>query len=496
MIYLDKQKQYLALLFLLFALAFGLRLYFAWIDDYLHSWDERFHALVAKNMISEPLMPMLRVDPLLAYDYQAWCCNHIWLHKQPLFLWQMALSMKLFGVNLVAMRLPSLLMSAALLFPSYRIAALLYSPAAGILAAAFVAFSGYHIQLATGFMGMEHNDTAFIFYVSLSIWAFVEYLHRGQKHLSWALLIGFFAAAAVLCKWLVGLLVFSAWGLLLLWQTWQSYKGQAVQQSIFRAWRDMILAFLLCLALFLPWQIYVAYSFPLESSYERAFNTRHFFEALEGHTGSWLFHLHWFGRHYSWPLLLPLAWGGWQSIRSKKNSYPYLLPFYIALIYIFFTLAASKLPSFCFIISPLVYTLIGLAFTSWIQSKSQALRLLALAFLGLCLYSNAQPWWLYQSHFEAEHIAEKRADANLYRQLDTLLGDEIDVLVNAKPFADVEVMFFSKYQSYCWTSEENYEKLKAQGLRIASFDYGDSPVPYIRSDSSLLLIDATGGRAE
>src|SRR5688572_1561849 len=92
--------------------SFFLRLEMASLDPFLHNWDERFHALVSKNMMEDPFRPMLYKHPALPYDYTSWCCNHIWIHKQPLFLWQMAGSMKIFGVNEVALRLPSVIMGA------------------------------------------------------------------------------------------------------------------------------------------------------------------------------------------------------------------------------------------------------------------------------------------------------------------------------------------------------------------------------------------------
>ena len=102
----DKQK---AAIILLLASAFLLRLLMISLDPYLHEWDERIHALVAKHMIIDPFKPMLIPEHLLPFDKNDVSYTDIWVHKQPLFLWQMALSMKLFGVNLVAMRLPSAL---------------------------------------------------------------------------------------------------------------------------------------------------------------------------------------------------------------------------------------------------------------------------------------------------------------------------------------------------------------------------------------------------
>lgn len=69
-------------------IGFVLRISAILIDPFLHPWDERFHALVARNMIDNPFVPILRVNPITTnFDPNMWCCNHIWLHKQPLFMW-------------------------------------------------------------------------------------------------------------------------------------------------------------------------------------------------------------------------------------------------------------------------------------------------------------------------------------------------------------------------------------------------------------------------
>src|ERR1041385_4766087 len=58
------------------------------LDPFLNPWDERFHALVAKNLMNHPLMPTLYDDTILNMDYyDNWAHYHIWLHKPPLFLW-------------------------------------------------------------------------------------------------------------------------------------------------------------------------------------------------------------------------------------------------------------------------------------------------------------------------------------------------------------------------------------------------------------------------
>lgn len=77
----------------------------------LHTWDEKFHALVAKNLMDNPFQPILIKENLLHLNHEIWSFSHIWFSKPPLAHWPMAASMSIFGVNEIALRLPSLLFS-------------------------------------------------------------------------------------------------------------------------------------------------------------------------------------------------------------------------------------------------------------------------------------------------------------------------------------------------------------------------------------------------
>lgn len=72
-------------MFLLMLCGFALRLYSS-CDFYLHEWDERYHALVAKNLAGHLLLPTLYDNPVLPADYRDWTHSTVWLHKQPLSL--------------------------------------------------------------------------------------------------------------------------------------------------------------------------------------------------------------------------------------------------------------------------------------------------------------------------------------------------------------------------------------------------------------------------
>jgi hypothetical protein len=56
------------ILCLLFVAAFLIRFFYAQADPFLHNWDERFHALVARNLMHDPFKPMLIANPLAAYS--------------------------------------------------------------------------------------------------------------------------------------------------------------------------------------------------------------------------------------------------------------------------------------------------------------------------------------------------------------------------------------------------------------------------------------------
>ena len=103
-------------LFLLLTGALGIKLFMILLTPYLMLWDESFHGLVAKHLADNPLKPLLYKDPFFEHDYKNWWDSSIWLHKQPWFLWQIALSIKIFGNSYFAVRFPSLVYAVAGVF--------------------------------------------------------------------------------------------------------------------------------------------------------------------------------------------------------------------------------------------------------------------------------------------------------------------------------------------------------------------------------------------
>jgi 4-amino-4-deoxy-L-arabinose transferase len=460
---------------LLMGAALLLRLWMASLDPFLHDWDERFHAVVARNMLSDPFRPILQPHPLLPYDYHAWCCNYIWLHKQPLFLWLMALSMKVFGVNTLALRLPSALLGALLVWPVYRLGVLaLGDTLAGYLGAVLAAFAYYQLELISGAIGMDHNDVSFLVFVTGSIWAYYEY-RASSRPGRWLVLVGVLAGAAVLCKWLTGLLVYGGWGL----DALLHLRQRRLLPELARGLASLAVAVVVAL----PWQLYTAWRFPLESAHERAFNSRHFTEVIEGQSHPPDYYLQLLPDHYSPWLLVLMALGVGLGLRRRTARSVVPLLGMVVAIYLLFTLAATKMPSYTYMVSALLLLLAGLGLAEasrylwrWRPALSELATALAVFGLLAVAVADLQPWYIVGYHWHEQTYAmvgeklrwvPRASNAALYQHLAQDLPAGYTVL-NAPYGDELEVMFYTGRQVYAGLpNEAQVNQMRRQGARLA-----------------------------
>ena len=308
------------------------------IADYLFAWDEQFHAVVAKSMLNNPFKPIL-FDEKYHLGYQYWSANHIWLHKQPLFLWQIAASYKIFGVNLLAVRIPSIVLHAATTVLVLSIAKRYLKPYLALLAATLFAFSDFRLGMVCGSIGMDHNDISFGFYITASFWAWIKY--QESKKFKWVVWIGVCCGAAILCKWLVGLVVFSGWGIVLL----------STELKSKTAWRHIFISLLIAFIVAIPWQVFCYINYKREFLYEMNYNSLHFFEGLESHTGDGFFYFKGMFDLYGQGFLVPaIIFFGLLLMLSigiiKRNYYFIFGASVFIIVFVFFTIAATKMVAY------------------------------------------------------------------------------------------------------------------------------------------------------
>ncbi len=468
------RDRYITGLWLLTITGLLLRLYMAHIDPFLHIWDERFHALVASNMMDQPLKPMLRSNPVFPADYTNWTQAHIWVHKQPLFLWQMALSMKIFGATVYALRYPSVLMGTLMIPMVYSVAlSLSHNKRISLLTAGLFCFSNFHLELVGGMRGMDHNDLCLEFYVLASIWSWIRYEKTGKWY--WALLTGVFAGGAVLTKWLIGLFVFQLWGLKLLLSLKQPGLGKRV---LF-----FLAAFLLCCLVFVPWQWYIMKHFPVEAAFEYAFNRRHLTEALEGHSGSVFFYLGRFPQMFGEGIFLLIFPGIWLYARAKDRDRALTLPVVAGVLFVmaFFSFAVqSKSVTYVFFIAP-VLLLFQAYSLDFMIGKIKRAYLVVFLLVGVGVLS-CKPEKIILSQATSNEARNKEIrHAAIYKSLKQHLPDSVKVVTNVPDC--ISLMFFNKgIMAYELFTEEQVQLLEARKVPIGIYTKGycDSLPAYLR----------------
>jgi 4-amino-4-deoxy-L-arabinose transferase-like glycosyltransferase len=338
-------------------LGIGLKVYCS-LDGRLHDWDERYHALVAKNMIEQPLKPMLYKNPVLPYDYKNWAGNHIWLHKQPIPLWLMSASISLFGTNVFSVRLISIILSSLLILLIYGLGNELFNKKVGIIAAFLFAINGFVLEIGSGRASTDHIELVFLFFVTFSIWLSV--LGAKLHSYLYVFLVGLTLGLAILTKWLPALIVLPIWLLLSL---------QYRQDTKFII-KSLIMISGVSFFVFFPWQWYILNTFPVEANYEYDYNRRHIYEALGTEISHFSYNIKYlrikFGEFLYFPMLVLCVF------LFKKGKARYHFKFAMIWVWIFipllfFTFVKTKMPGYILFTVPALYILSGYIWTFFNQ---------------------------------------------------------------------------------------------------------------------------------
>ncbi len=473
---------------LLFCCALILRLTINSMDPYLNLWDEQYHALVAKNMVENPFKPMLIKHPVLPFNVGGWTGNHIWIHKQPLFLWQIAISYKIFGINEFGLRFPSALMTAIIVLFIYSIGKNISNKQIGFCGALLFAFSNFQIEVASGKINTDHNDVAFMFYVIASIWAWVIYMRN--KKLNWALLVGIFSGLSILVKWLPGLIVFAGWGI--------SIIMNKENRRRISEYKNIFISFISAILVMAPWQVYKSLMFPLESAAEYSLYSRHITEALDGHGGDIWFHFDLIGEQFG--KLAPFVLIPSFFILNKvitSSYYKIGLLINITLFYFFFTITATKMPLFCMPVAPLLFLSLGALLERVIRFSffdRKLARILSMISLIAISYSYLDMKSIEQNHTNKNNSknsyrAVRTYNAEIARAAARILPSEDYVVFNAGALNSILIMFYAGNTSYDWYPDERtYQDLKNRKIKLAVF--ADEKLPdYLAKDNSIIRLD-------
>ena len=485
-------------LFLLFSGAFFFGFFIANLNPFLEIWDEQYHALVAKNLSKNFLNPVLLSNPIFEYNRNNWTENSVWLHKQPLFLWHMALSIKLFGPTVLAVRLPSIIMHAIIPLFIYRIGKVVITERTGFFGAVFFTLAYFPLELIAGRFSTDHNDVAFLFYVTASVWAWFEYQNSKKRH--WLVVIGLFAGGAILVKWLVGLLIYGVWGI-------SKLISEYKEKFSFKSYLPILYSSLVCVVIFLPWQLYIFNVYPDEALYELQLNSAHFSEAIEGHGGPWYFHFTeaftiMYGSGDALPFIFLFAFVLFIK-RIERVIFRVFLIVIVVVIYSFYSMAATKMLAFTVVLTPYIYLSLGSLIDSgliYLESKKAnriaTLGITTIVLVGITFmlpnFSKITQYHGANNEKINEHVVLKNFEKKIILSLEEELNEE-HILFNCQLTVNghIPFMFFTNHRAFSFVpSHEQLVIAKKTNTNIAILDLGNLP-DYINSDKSIKKIDVT-----
>jgi 4-amino-4-deoxy-L-arabinose transferase-like glycosyltransferase len=318
------------------------------LDQYLHEWDERYHALVAKHLIDHPLKPMLYENPVEPFDHKSWTANHVWLSKPPLPLWFMAFSIKVFGTHEFAVRLPGIIFATLSVLLTYLIARKLFNERVAIVACFLHAIHGMLTDLASGRLSSDGVETCFLFFVELGMyWVFMR--ARGAFRRRDYILTGAITGLAVMCKWQPAFLV-------LVVMFVYHFKKENLTQHLLNS---CLALFTSCLV-FAPWCIYILHAFPVESRWMFHSLFTPFSDQSLGTDCYWYCYLTDFGNFFGYSTYLLLVWM-FIKFKMNKNTLWLALLTWALLPLSIFSFASATRGTYIILSAPALFMIIAAA---------------------------------------------------------------------------------------------------------------------------------------
>ena len=314
--------------------------------------DEGMHATTSKEMIlsDDWITPKFNGEPF--YD-------------KPVFHnWLVALAFLVFGFTEFAARLPAAVLGSGCVVVTYLLGRKMFGPTVGIMGAVILATAIEFIVLSRTVV----HDISLVFFVTLALYLFYlgykEDRHRKRNLLLFYGALGF----AVLSKGPVGLaLPAMIIGLYLIVE--RNLKFIMKMQI---GWGILIF-----LAVASPWYILIGLKNPDYAGYffvEQ--NLGSFLSSDAQHSNPFYYYIPvLFGGFFPWSCFLPLAliYAVRRKFKSIHESTAYLV-IWFSIVFIFFSIAGSKLATYILPLFPAASLLVALCFQELLSSQNAKIR--------------------------------------------------------------------------------------------------------------------------
>jgi len=289
--------------------------------------------------------------------------GQLWFDKPPLFYWLTALSMRLFGETEFAARLPSALLSIALVAATYALARRAFpsTPKAALWAGFVLATSVQFFTLARAAV----TDMTLTICLTLALYSLHAWAQTDKGR--WMALAGLMTGLGMLAKGPVALVLIGVQTIAYLLLTRQAKR--LLSPALWAG-------FALCLVVGLPWFLLMIHLHGqlFISGFLEANNVTRYLTAEHKETSPfWFFLPVLLGGFFPWSLALPgaliSAWRQGKSTRAERAADNPALFFglWAGLVFVFFSLSQSKLVTYIFPLYPAAAVLIG----GWLAERAE-----------------------------------------------------------------------------------------------------------------------------
>ncbi len=281
--------------------------------------------------------------------------GQLWFDKPPLFYWLTALAMRQLGETEFAARLPSALLSVALVALTYALARRAY-PATSRAAL----WSGFVLATSVQFFTLARAAvTDMTLAVCLAGALYGLYAWTQTSRGRWVALAGLMTGLGMLAKGPVALVLVGVQAIAYLLLTRQPKR--LLSPALW-------LGFALCLAVGLPWFLLMIHLHGqlFINGFLEANNVTRYLQAEHRETSPfWFFLPVLLGGFFPWSLLLPWAlvsaWRQGKTARQEQaaDNPALFLGFWALLVFVFFSASQSKLVTYIFPLYPAAAVLVG-----------------------------------------------------------------------------------------------------------------------------------------
>jgi 4-amino-4-deoxy-L-arabinose transferase-like glycosyltransferase len=321
--------------------------------------DEGMHAATSKDMVTSGdwITPRLNGEPF---------------HDKPaLFNWMVALSFLVFGFTELAARLPGAVLGTGLVLVTYLLGWRMFGRNVALAGGVVLATSLEMIVVSRSVL----HDSALVFFVTLALLFFWQAFSGGPRRMLWLLLCSASCGLAVLAKGPVGVVL----------PTLVVVPFLLVRRrpGFFRV-SELVLGALVFVVVVALWYVPVALRNPDYAGYFFIKqNLMNFLSSESNHPGP----LHFYvvgllGGFFPWSFLLPVA--VWIAAgRQPEETLParQFLVIWLAAVFLFFTVASSKLITYILPLFPAAALLVGHAWDE-LATRSRPRRVFSISLLA------------------------------------------------------------------------------------------------------------------